>query len=286
MAQFTIIGAQGFIGSRLVAYLRRQDHQVAAIGRGEPIAPEPGNVIYCAGVTADFRSRAIDTVEAHVSHVAGVLRWLRPQSFLYLSSTRLYGNSGAGVETAPIAVRPEDPDQLYNATKLAGEALCLAQKQASVRVARLSNVYGPDMDSAAKPREDFLAAIVREAVTERKVTLRTALHSEKDYVDVEDVARALERIALNGRYRVYNVASGRNVTHAALIAALAEITGCETGVALGAKAVAYPPIATGRIAAEFTAKDPWRPASVIERLPDLVRALRAGQRQPVWGLAS
>jgi hypothetical protein len=72
------------------------------------------------------------------------------------------------------------------------------------------------------------------------------------------------------------------VTHAALIAALAEITGCETGVALGAKAIAYPPIATGRIAAEFSAKDPWRPASVVERLPDLVHAVRDGLREPVW----
>jgi hypothetical protein len=55
---------------------------------------------------------------------------------------------------------------------------------------------------------------------------------------------------------------------------LAEITGCTVSVAPGAPAIVYPPIATARIAAEFSHDEPWRPASVLERMPDIVADVR------------
>jgi nucleoside-diphosphate-sugar epimerase len=271
MATFTVIGAQGFIGGRLAAYLSARGHDVATPPRCTLPAKEPGHIVYCAGVTADFRSRPFDTVAAHVGHLAEVLAHVRPESFLYLSSTRVYGASG--YEDVLLTVDPSNPDDLYNATKIAGEALCLAQTAANVRVARLSNVYGSGMASG-----DFLSAILAESLTGR-LHLATAYDSEKDYVAVEDVVRAVERIALFGRHRLYNVASGRNVTHRALAERLARLTGCRVTVDHDAPRVAYPVIETRRLAAEFDADDPWSPADLFDRLPGLVTDCRRA-RQP------
>jgi nucleoside-diphosphate-sugar epimerase len=279
MARFTVIGARGFIGGQMIAHLAGRGHAVAAPARGEMPTGEPGHVIYCAGVTADFRTRPFDTVEAHVCHLAEVLRRTRPLSFLYLSSTRVYEGAASGDEDTPVALDPAAPGALYNATKLAGEALCLSLPQATVRVARLSNVFGAPMLDGP-PRADFLAAIVREAVEDGAIRLRTAEASAKDYVAVEDVGRALERIALGGDRRLYNVAAGRNTSHAALTERLSEITGCTVEVAPGAPAVAYPQICTARLAAAFGPDAPWRPAAVLDRLPDLVAAARRPSLEP------
>ncbi len=280
MARFTVIGARGFIGGQMIAHLAGRGHAVAAPGRGEMPAPEPGHVIYCAGVTADFRTRPFDTVDAHVTHLAAVLRRARPQSFLYLSSTRIYEGAESGDEGTPVVLDPTDPGALYNATKLAGEALCLSRPDATVRVARLSNVFGAPMLDDGPPRADFLAAIVREAAEDGAIRLRTTASSAKDYVSVEDVARALERIALAGTHRLYNVAAGRNTTHGALVERLSAITGCTVEVAPDATTVAFPKIDTSRLAASFGPDEPWEPASVLDRLPDLVAAARHPSLEP------
>ena len=265
MARFTILGAHGFIGGRLSAHLSARGHDVAAPPRGAIPAKDAGHVVYCVGVTADFRTRPFDTVAAHVCHLAEVLAHVRPESFLYLSSTRIYG--ACGLEDVPLTLDPANPDDLYNATKIAGEALCLAQPSETVRVARLANVYGTGMVS-----NDFLSAILREAMTGR-LRLATALDSEKDYIAIEDVACAIERIALHGRHRIINVATGRNVTHRALIERLAELTGCRVTIEHDAPRIAYPVIDTRRIAAAFDRADPWAPADLLDRLPALVARL-------------
>jgi nucleoside-diphosphate-sugar epimerase len=269
MATFTVLGGSGFIGGHLVRHLERSGHRVATPPRGAMPGTDPGHVIYCVGVTADFRTRPFETVAAHVTHLAEVLARARATSFLYLSSTRVYRTGGG--EDEPLTLRPADPDDLYNATKIAGEALCLAQPAATVRVARLSNVYGPGMGS-----DSFLAAVLCESLTGR-LRLATSLDSEKDYVAVEDVVRALERIALRGRHRLYNVAAGVNVSHRGVVERLVGLTGCKISVAHAAPRIAFPVIDTRRIAAEFDTVEPWSPAGLLDRMPGLVADARAAR---------
>ena len=276
MARFTVFGAQGFIGSHLCEHLEQSGHEVARPGRGDPLAREPGHVVYCVGVTADFRTRPHDTVTAHISYLADIVGRMRPLSFLYLSSTRVYKGGDSGGETATLALRPSDPDDLYNATKIAGEALCLAQPNEAVRVVRLSNVFGSRMHADHRPRHEFLAAVIREAVHTGRVRLGTALDSEKDYVAIEDVVRGIERVALYGRHRLYNIASGRNLTHRAILDRLAALSGCTVTVAHGARRAFYPTIDTLRIAGEFRDGDPWLPTSLLDNMPALVAAARRG----------
>ncbi len=190
-----VLGAGGFIGTALVASLESQDHLVHAVTRAALPAliasRQPcGHVIGCIGLTGDFRSRPIDTAEAHVGLVARCLSELRFSSFLLLSSTRVYRRASATHEEAALPSLPADPSDLYNLTKLAGEALCLTDQRPSIRVARLSNVYGPGM-----PPETFLGEVLREGQLTGDVLFRQGPNSAKDYVSVAAVVRMLPAIA-------------------------------------------------------------------------------------------
>ncbi|MCW5257344.1 SDR family oxidoreductase [Verminephrobacter aporrectodeae subsp. tuberculatae] len=249
MTRFTVFGASGYIGSRLAAHLRAQGHGVWAPARGDagPWTRPLHHVLYCAGLTADFRTRPFDTVDAHVGLLAKVLRSARFASLLYLSSTRVYLGAARTDEDAPLTVLPGDPSYLYNLSKLTGEALCHASARTGVRVARLSNVVGPAMQAGP---DSLVADLLRQA-RQGHVLLRSDPRSAKDYVHIADLLDWLPRIALAGRAPVYNVASGVQTTHAQWIAWLQERTGCSVQWPEDAPRQSFAPIAVQRLQAEW-----------------------------------
>lgn len=250
-ATFTVLGAGGFIGAALVAWLESQDQVVHAVTRaslptllsGRRAA---GHVIDCIGLTGDFRVRPLDTAEAHVGLVARCLAELQCESFLLLSSTRVYARASATQEDAELPALPADPSDLYNVTKLAGEALCLADARPAVRVVRLSNVYGTGM-----PAGTFLAQVLHEGYATGGVMFRESPASAKDYVSIAAVVRRLPVIATGGRHRIYNVAAGGSISHAAIAYCLRDIAGWHTSFAPDAPTVRQPLIDTARLDAEF-----------------------------------
>ena len=66
LAQFSVLGSTGYIGSELVRYLEEQGNPVAKPRPDEWYNDDLGTVIYCVGVTSDFRERPLDVVEAHI----------------------------------------------------------------------------------------------------------------------------------------------------------------------------------------------------------------------------
>lgn len=162
MSFFTVLGASGYIGSRVVRHLRAEGHAVWAPERGDSsILNRPlGHVLYCVGLTGDFRNRPFDTVQAHVGLLAEILRHANFESLLYLSSTRVYQGAERTDEDAPLTVVPGTPSDLYNLTKLTGESLCHCSGREGVRVVRLSNVVGEGMDPASG---NFIATLLQDA---------------------------------------------------------------------------------------------------------------------------
>ena len=257
----TILGAQGFIGSHLVRRLRHIGAEHQAPARDEDLSGRPlGQIIYCIGLTADFRDRPRDAVDAHICRLLDLIRGCDFESLLYLSSARVYlRTSGPAGESTPLSFEPLDPDDLYGLTKAAGEALTLSLG-AKGRVARPSNVYGPGQS------DSFLAMLIDEAKRDGAIHLRTAPGSAKDYVSVADVADLLVRIAQGGRERIYNISSGVAVSHAQITDAIARQTGCSVHVEPGAPLVRFPPIENGRVRTEFG----FQPASIVDDLPALI----------------
>ena len=257
----TVLGASGFVGSAVVRHLQQAGRELQAPARDESLAGRDlGHVIYCIGLTADFRERPWDAVDAHVCKLLDVVRHCTFESLLYLSSTRLYiHNSGIAGEDDDLRVNPLRFEDLYNLSKATGESIVLSLG-AKGRVARLSNVYGPGQ------RGTFISMILEEATRYGTITLRSSLQSARDYVSVEDVARMLVQIALHGRQRIYNVASGISVTNADLTDALARLTGCTVSVAPGAPAALFPAIDARRVRTEFGIT----PALLMDDLPSLL----------------
>jgi nucleoside-diphosphate-sugar epimerase len=251
--KFTVLGAQGFIGRALSQFLRGQGDEVLMPSRTDleswlnSVAKRDlGNVIYCIGLTADFREHPTETVEAHIALLSRLRRIEGIRSFIYLSSTRVYsGGVDANEDRACFRVPPLEADSLYNSSKLMGETFTL-QCMPEGRVVRLSNVYGPG--DYASP--NFLSSILRDAVVSRSVLFRTSPDSSKDFVSIHDIVAWIRSIALSGKMRIYNLASGQNVSNHDIsrVFASREIS---CGYTDNAPLITFPAIDISRVSEEF-----------------------------------
>lgn len=247
---FTIFGSHGFIGRNLSLYLENQGHNVWLPSRSaeETLGKDLGHVFYTIGLTGDFRLRPFETVEAHVSKLAKLITSARFDSWLYLSSTRVY--SGLPVdemvkEDIPLTVLP-GLDGVYNISKLMGEALCLSLTKENIRIVRLSNVYG-----YGQSKHTFLASLIDELLHKGKAVIHESPESEKDYVALNDVIPLLYKIALFGQEQIYNIASGKTLTHYDLTKKLTLLTGCSIEFEDHAPCRRFPLIDISRIKNEF-----------------------------------
>ena len=276
MALYTVLGARGFVGSSLVRHLVASGHRCQPVARQDPIPSELGHVVYCIG-SPDFRTRPHDTIDAHVSVLSSFLQSEKFESFTYLSSTRVYLRlppDGVAHEDSKIIVDPHDPYDIYNLTKLAGECLCLMQENPTVRVVRLSNVYGGEDVS-----DNFLTTILRQVLTRGAATFFVTMSSFKDYVDVRDVVRALELIPLRASNRLVNLAAGRNVTNQEIADLIKRETGCTVGVKPGAEDIRFPRIAIDRLIQETG----LQPRDLADQFSALVNDSRAAlARRAAW----
>ena len=263
--KFTILGGSGFIGSALVRHLRAQKHDVETPARDVQSlkGKNLGHVIYAIGLTGNFRERPDDAIEAHVHLLQKLMKNAEFESWLYLSSTRVYSGLAADVpaeEGAVLSIR-SGADALYDLSKLLGESICLGQNNTKIRVARLSNVYG-----AGQSEHTFLGSILRDLKRDGQATIHEAPQSSKDYVSIDDVTQTLELIATRGQERLYNVASGTSVTHQQL-ADIVNKNGVNIGFETKAPARILPAVHIGKITKEFGIK----PRSILENLPSLLK---------------
>ncbi|MEO6854157.1 MAG: NAD(P)-dependent oxidoreductase [Rhodoferax sp.] len=247
-AFITVLGAKGFIGQHLVAHLQRSGIACFAPQRGDPsVFTRPlGHVVYAMGLTADFRSRPLDTVEAHVCFLRRLLQEAQFESLTYLSSTRVYAGASQTCESARLHVNPNDPSDLYNLSKLMGESLCLHGGHAQMKVARLSNIVGlrPDPDI-------FIDQLLEEGCRTGQVRLRTALASRKDYLYIDDAVDLLIRIALAPETGIFNVASGEAVRNQSVVDALHSHMGFEVSVQPDAPVWDFTPVDMAKTQARF-----------------------------------
>ena len=214
----TVVGARGFVGSRLAQRLGEAGASPWTPAKGDPqlLKRDLGVVYYCAGLTADYDRRPFDAVEAHASLISEILRAGRFDRLVYCSSTRLYdGLPQADVDEAtPLVFDPADPRRVYDLSKALGENLTLARSGGRGVVARLSNVY-----DATEGSPGFLSEWLAKAGRSRDLTLESSPHIRRDYIHLDDVVSAL--LAIAGGSGIYNVAAGQRTSNAEIAAAFA-----------------------------------------------------------------
>lgn len=262
-----ILGAGGFIGSHLLRYLRAQGVPCEAPARDDMswLRRKLGHVVYAIGLTADFRARPLDTVDAHVCLLRQLLAHGDFASLTYLSSTRVYSGAAFTSESTPLVVDPNDASDLYNLSKLMGESLCLHGSRRCARVVRLSNIVGLRTDP-----DIFIEQLLDEGVRTGHIHLHTALDSAKDYLWIDDAVALLARIAQSGCSGIFNVASGEAVRSAQIVAALEREMGFSVSVAEAAPTWKFAAIDMRRTLEYF----PFEPRRFDSYFPDFLRLYR------------
>jgi nucleoside-diphosphate-sugar epimerase len=213
MTHYTVIGAAGFVGSHVAARLRAAGIEPSCPERDDPALWEGdlGRIIYCAGLTGDYRTRPFATVEAHVALLARLIEKASFDRIVYLSSTRLYDllPDGIGKEDRAIPVNPGNAEHLYELSKLLGENLALHRSGGRGVVARLSYVFGWEEDA-----QGFLSDWLRSARESRSLMLDSSPGFARDYIHVDDVAGALITMADSKATGIVNVARGETLSNA------------------------------------------------------------------------
>ncbi len=260
--KFTVFGSSGYLGSSLVEKFKLEniDCSTPDIRKGKIEEEDLGHVIYAIGVP-NFKQNPLKTIDAHVILLNKILSETNFESFLYLSSTRIYYNALTTNENSPLIVNPYNENDLYNISKIMGETICNSSKKNNVRIARLSNVTGNNLNSNI-----FLSSIIQDAIKMKKIILQTKLNSEKDYVYIDDVLDILPKISLEGKSSIYNIASGKNITNEEIVKKLQNITGCEVEVIENAIKYSFPEISIERIKKEFN----FEPISILDKFEEIV----------------
>ncbi len=249
--RFLVTGARGFIGSRLAAHLEAQ-FPAATIIRGTR-ASQPGDGWVHADVrtTADATRLLADANPDVVFHCAGagtgneighlfaanvapslaLLEALTLQSsgvrLVLLGSAAEYG--ATALRSARLSeASPCEPLSPYGLSKVwQTEGMKMWSRRGAHAVcARLFNVVGRGMPSHLSIGSFALQLAAMRRGTASSVLRTGSLVPRRDFLGVDDACRALTMIASHGRSgEVFNVASGRSISIADALHALARGAG-------------------------------------------------------------
>ena len=267
MSGIAVVGAGGYLGSRLVAHLRGTGAPTVAITRRPPpwLAPpvaavdltdDPDAALEAAleGCHALVHVAGHDEVrfaaEPHTSlhetitmtqRVADAAARVGIARVVYLSTVHVYGvalRPGALVGEATV---PE-PRAPYAIARLTSEHLLAAALGGTTDlvVLRLTNSVGAPLHPAVDRWSLLANDLARQAVRSDELRLRTAGLQWRDFVDLGDVVRAIATATEPHPVPAgtYNLGAGRPTT----VRALADLVAARSQVVLGqARVVVAPP---------------------------------------------
>ena len=263
----TVLGANGFIGTHLTHYLKTHNIAYHAPKKEDKTIFEKnlGNVIYAIGLTADFRTRPLETVEAHVCLLNRLLKQKNFESLTYISSTRVYAGSESTDENAILKVNPIHYGDLYNLSKLMGESLCLHNGRLNTKVIRLSNIIGVRTDN-----DFFLDQLITEGQLHGSIEFQTSLDSQKDYLYIDDAVSSIVAITRSSENGIFNVASGESISNGQIADFIHNRFGFDIHVRSDAPRLNFIPIETTKTSRLFA----FNPRKFIDYFPDYLSKIQ------------
>ena len=245
-----VTGAAGFIGSNLCLMLQAQEIEVLAVddlSAGVRLIPDEVEfrrlncgqladnptllrradaiVHLAAKPSVEFANK--NPLEALDNNVKQTLQLLLAANgagvkrFIFASS-----NAAVGSAAGPIyeELTPK-PGSFYGASKLAGEAYCLAAaKSLGIHAVtlRFANVYGPLSDH----KESAINKFVRLALANRPITINGDGRQTRDFIFVEDICRAILRsLSVPYESSVFQIGAGVETSILEVVEILGEILG-------------------------------------------------------------
>lgn len=222
-ARVVILGANGFVGRALAAYLAARGIPALAIGRdridltsddaADRLAAElrkDDAVAFLSALTPD-RGRGIPTFQANIKMAAAVcaaLERITPAHVVYISSDAVYP-FGAGQVSEESAAGPTD---LYGAMHLARELMVRQATKAPVAVLRPTLIYGAaDTHNSYGPNR-----LRRMAKRERRIALFGGGEETRDHIFIDDVVALIGLAIAHRSAGVLNLATGSSISYADL----------------------------------------------------------------------
>ncbi len=245
---YTIFGSNGFIGSELVSYLKKNKYKVFKPKKNQQrFSKNLGNIIYCIG-SDDWKKYPKKGFDSNLGHLKEILFNCKFQSFLFLSTSRIYINNknNPTKENNLVNVNSSNLNDYYNLLKLTSESICLNQNKKNIKVIRISNVLGNNFKSPL-----VLPSLIRDALQKSKIRILINKNSTKDYISIDDVIFLILKIIKKGKKNLYNVASGKNVKLIDIARIIKKETGCSLIFKNQSTKVLEPKINIQRIKNEF-----------------------------------
>jgi UDP-glucose 4-epimerase len=217
--RFLISGASGFLGWRTTTLLRERGHDVVATVRPSGAIRAGAEELDAVAVDAgDPEIRDLVAGRDAVLHFAGVpdpagarldpAKAVRENAGTTLNLLEGCRSHGAGLiypSTIRAAIVP--PPDPYALSKRLGEEVCRLHA-APATVARLPSVFGPGQVTW-EGATGAIAAFASSALRDQPIVIPGDPHRSRDFLYVDDLVSALERIAVESRWNeVLTIATG------------------------------------------------------------------------------
>ncbi len=166
---------------------------------------------------------AVETNLIGTLNALEVARRFDAKRFVYASSVAVYGEP----EKLPIDEdHPTRPSNIYGLSKLMGEQLAMRYMEdygIEVVSLRYFNVYGPRMRSG--PYSGVIHRFITSLLKGNAVTIFGDGNQSRDFVYVEDVARANVSALLSDARGIFNIGSGVEISVRELLSLICELMG-------------------------------------------------------------
>jgi nucleoside-diphosphate-sugar epimerase len=253
-----VTGASGFIGRHAIPILLARGYQVHAIARQPLIEHGKGVVQHCTDLLGAGEARGVIKAirPTHLLHLAWSAMpgrfWTAPDNIDWVAASLRLANAfaEAGGRRAVYAgtcaeydwnhdwleesATPLVPATLYGKAKNTLRRLvetAAAQTHVATAWARIFSVYGP-YEAPERLVPQVITALLRA-----QPALCTAGTQERDFLHVEDVARALVTVLESDWQGPVNIASGVCLPLRDIVSMIAELVGRPELVRLGARPI-------------------------------------------------
>jgi UDP-glucose 4-epimerase len=254
MTRVFVTGAGGFLGGAIARHLASQGYEVLGlVRRPAGIVPVPFECVYgdlsasafqedikrlmapCdaivhAAASLDVSLSTPESVASNtlgVLHVVSLAREWGASPTVFLSSATMVGRPRYHPITEEHPLNPLTP---YHASKLLGERMVatVCGSRSAVSSLRVTAPIGPGM-----PSSRLLSILVSRALRGEAITVNGKGTRRQDYVDVRDVASAVEKCLERRVSGTFNLGSGVTTSNEELARLCIEVAGSKSEVILG-----------------------------------------------------
>lgn len=233
-SRVVLLGAQGFLASRVRTALEEARTPMLAIGSRDVDLTTPGaaealrsalregdSVVVLSAITPD-KGKGIDALMANLrmaEQVCTALGQTRPAHVVYISSDAVYR------ETEPFIDErgPADSSSLYGTMHVLRERMLTHALGGATPLA----VLRPTLVFGAGDTHNSYGAnrFMRAAAADRRIELFGEGEEQRDYVFVDDVIRIVQRVLEHRSSGILNVVTGQSISFRDLARNVAAIAG-------------------------------------------------------------